>query len=164
LGEIGGKITFTNSDGDKEDLADLADKSATHFTTTPTPPYKVGDIWTDGSFLYRCITKRLQGDSFHSEDWEDATEYDNTKTVIDGGLVTSGTIQVAGDDTNIKAGVTGTGTTDSSPRFWAGDTYGNRASAPFRVLQSGVLYALNAIIEDYQRNCWSIWNIANTWK
>jgi hypothetical protein len=91
--------------------------------------------------------QKASRDSFHSEDWEDATEYDNTKTVIDGGLVTSGTIQVAGDDTNIKAGVTGTGTTDSSPRFWAGDTYGNRASAPFRVLQSGVLYALNAIIE-----------------
>lgn len=145
-GVIKGKITFINSDNEYEDIADLADKSATHFTTTPVPPYKVGDIWTDGSFFYRCITKRLSGDSFHTEDWQDATEYDSTQTVIDGGLVTSGTIQVAGDAT-IKAGMTGNGTDETSVRFWAGDTYGNRGTAPFRVLQNGVVYALNAVIQ-----------------
>ncbi len=145
-GTIKGKITFINSDNEYEDIADLADKSATHFTTTPTPPYKIGDIWTDGSFFYRCITKRLAGDDFHTEDWEDATEYDSTQTVIDGGLVTSGTIQVAGDST-IKAGMTGNGTDETSVRFWAGDTYGNRGTAPFRVLQNGVVYALNAVIQ-----------------
>jgi hypothetical protein len=144
-GVIKGKISFVNSDNEYEDMADLADKSATHFTTPPTPPYKVGDIWTNGSFFYRCITKRLVGDDFHTEDWEDATEYDSTQTTIDGGLVTSGTIQVAGDAT-IKAGMTGNGTDETSVRFWAGDTFLNRAIAKWRVLQNGVMYAADAII------------------
>jgi len=63
--------------------------------------------------------------------------YDNTKTTIDGGLVTSGTIQVAGSASAILAGVTGYGTTPDAVRFWAGATYENRADAPFVVLQDG---------------------------
>ena len=39
-------------------------------------------------------------------DWVVAVYYDNTKTTIDGGLVTSGTIQVAGDNNSILAGMT----------------------------------------------------------
>ncbi|MFC0185984.1 hypothetical protein ACFFJX_27545 [Pseudarcicella hirudinis] len=148
LAEIGGKITFTNNDGQKELVSDLATKSTRHFTTTPITPYKIGDLWTDGSFLYRCKTARSSG-SFSSSDWEDATKYDNTKTVIDGGLVTSGTLQVAGDNSNIKAGVTGAGSSDSDVRFWAGETFLNRASAPFKVLQNGAMYAVGAVIQGF---------------
>lgn len=78
-------------------------------------------------------------------DLTDFVLYDNTKTTIDGGLVTSGTIQVAGD-TNILAGMTGNGTAASSVRFWAGGTYANRATAPFRVQQDGKMFATNAEI------------------
>jgi len=148
LGEIAGKIKFVNSNDEYEDLADLADKSVQHFvsTTLPVPPYKLKDIWSNGSFLYRCVQARVLDEEPETTDWEDATEYDNTQTVIDGGLVTSGTIQVAGDDTNIKAGMTGVGVDDTSVRYWAGDTFLNRAIAKWRVLQSGVMYAADAII------------------
>jgi hypothetical protein len=79
-------------------------------------------------------------------DWVVAVGYDNTKTVIDGGIVTSGTVQLAGSDTSIKAGITGEGTTDDSVRLWAGATQENRATAPFRVLQDGSLVASKANI------------------
>lgn len=69
---------------------------------------------------------------------------DNTVTRINGGVITSGTIQL-GDGANIKAGITGQGTPDTSVRIWAGDTYGNRATAPFRVLQDGTMITSKGI-------------------
>ena len=45
---------------------------------------------------------------------------DSTQTTIDGGIVTAGTVQLAGSDASIKAGITGEGTADTSVRFWAG--------------------------------------------
>ena len=128
---------------------DTADGKRRVFVTTPVTPYDAGDLWLrtlDGlKLIYRCVTPRATG-SYIASDWEEAVSYDNTKTVIDGGIVTSGTIQLAGDDTAIKAGITGDGTADTSVRIWAGATRGNRYSAPFRVLQSGKLYATDAEI------------------
>lgn len=128
---------------------DTADGKRRVFVATPAPPYDPGDLWLrtlDGlKLIYRCITARAAG-SFIESDWEEAVSYDNTKTVIDGGLVTSGTIQLAGDDTAIKAGITGEGTADTSVRIWAGATRANRGAAPFRVLQNGKMYATDAEI------------------
>jgi len=118
---------------------DTADGKRRVFVAEPYPPYDVGDLWTDGTDLRRCVTTRLTG-SYNPLDWNLATRYDNTKTTIDGGIVTSGRIQLAGDDFNIKAGITGQGTDDSSVRFWAGTDYGNRAVAPCRILQSGAIF------------------------
>ena len=80
-------------------------------------------------------------------DWVVAVSYDNTKTTIDGGLVTSGTIQVAGDNQSILAGMTGNGTTAASIRFWAGASFENRATAPFRVMQDGSVVMTKATVE-----------------
>ena len=108
--------------------------------------YDVGDLWVDGKELRRCVTARETG-SYMVNDWVIAVYYDNTKTTIDGGIVTSGTIQVAGDNKSILAGITGQGTTSDSIRFWAGSSFENRASAPFRVMQNGEFYATKAYIE-----------------
>ncbi|MCX7844353.1 MAG: hypothetical protein N2507_03235, partial [Candidatus Bipolaricaulota bacterium] len=70
---------------------------------------------------------------------------DNTATVIGAGLITTGRIEL-GSGTNIKAGIDGAGTSDSDIRFWAGASYSNRASAPFRVTQGGALIATSATI------------------
>ena len=70
---------------------------------------------------------------------------DNTLTTINGGLITSGTIQL-GDGSSVKAGITGEGTADTSVRIWAGATKSGRASAPFRVTQAGKMYATDAEI------------------
>ena len=128
---------------------DTADGKRQAFVTQPKPPYDIGDLWltggkTDG-ILKRCITKRTSG-SYVANDWVEAVYYDNTQTTIDGGIVTAGTVQLAGSDASIKAGITGEGTADTSVRFWAGASKGNRATAPFRVLQDGSFVATKGTI------------------
>ena len=115
---------------------DTADGKRQVFVATPKTPYDVGDLWLDGKVLRRCATARASG-AFVAGDWVLGVAYDNTKTTIDGGLVTSGTIQVAGSASAILAGMTGYGTTPDAVRFWAGATYENRADAPFVVHQDG---------------------------
>ena len=124
-----------------------ADGKMQVFIDTPKVPYQKGDLWVNGTDLRRCIEPKTKDQSYNVNDWVVAVAYDNTKTVIDGGLVTSGTIQVAGNNTSILAGITGQGTTSSSVRFWAGASFENRATAPFRVLQDGSLRATKAYIE-----------------
>lgn len=150
-GEIGGNIKFVSTDGSIKDVSDLeamiGDENKV-YTTQPTPPYKKGDIWVDGKVLRKCNVTRTTGD-YVAADWVEAVEYDNTQTVINGGIVTSGTVQLAGNDSTIKAGITGEGISETSVRFWAGATKANRASAPFRVLQDGSMYASKGIFAGY---------------
>lgn len=141
-GEIGGRVMFT-SNGQRKSLDEFGSEVSRQvasrsrvFATQPTPPYDAGDIWVDGKVLRRCATARASG-AYVAGDWVLGVAYDNTKTTIDGGLVTSGTIQVAGSASAILAGVTGYGTTPDAVRFWAGATYENRADAPFVVHQDG---------------------------
>ncbi|MCP9611303.1 phage tail protein [Coprobacter tertius] len=150
-GEIGGNIKFVSSDGSIKDVADLEEMIGDNnkvYTAQPIPPYKKGDIWVDGKVLRKCNVTRTTG-NFVASDWVEAVEYDNTQTVINGGIVTSGTVQLAGNDSTIKAGITGEGTSETSVRFWAGATKANRASAPFRVLQDGSMYTSKGIFAGY---------------
>ena len=126
---------------------DTADGKRRVFVATPTVPYDVGDLWVDGKELRRCITARTESQTYIANDWVIAVYYDNTKTTIDGGIVTSGTIQVAGDNQSILAGITGNGTAASSIRFWAGASFENRATAPFRVQQDGSVVMEKAIVK-----------------
>lgn len=126
---------------------DTADGKRRVFVSTPTVPYDVGDLWVDGKELRRCITRKTSTQSYNVNDWVIAVYYDNTKTTIDGGIVTSGTIQVAGDNNSILAGITGNGTEASSIRFWAGASFENRATAPFRVQQDGSVVMTKATVE-----------------
>lgn len=125
---------------------DTADGKRTVFVAEPKPPYQIGDLWVDGKELRRCVTARSSG-TYVATDWAIAVYYDNTKTTIDGGIVTSGTIQVAGDKKYILAGITGKGSSGDSIRFWAGTTFENRSIAPFRVQQNGKVYMKDAVVE-----------------
>lgn len=55
---------------------DTADGKRRVFTSTPTPPYDVGDLWTQGSTgdLMRCRTARARG-NYNFSDWILATKY-----------------------------------------------------------------------------------------
>lgn len=125
---------------------DTADGKRRVFVAKPYPPYDVGDLWVDGQELRRCITARSSG-SWNTNDWVVAVYYDNTQTTIDGGIVTSGTIQVAGDNKSILAGITGNGTASDSIRFWAGASFENRKTAPFRVMQDGSVVMSKAQVD-----------------
>ena len=128
-------------------FGNIPDASKMFMSVTPQPPYAVGDIWLNGGVFLKCITaKPNSSDIFSDADWDDAGIYDNTQTVIDGGIVTSGRLQLAGDSQHIVAGITGQGTADTSIRFWAGASYENRARAPFRVNQKGDAVMTNADI------------------
>lgn len=69
---------------------DTADRKRRVFTSQPTPPYDLGDLWAnatypfDGSLfkddLLRCFTPKAKGESFSISDWDLATKYtDDTK-------------------------------------------------------------------------------------
>ena len=64
-----------------------ADSKAKVFTSTPTTPYKVGDLWTAGPSgdVMRCKVARASG-SYTASDWEKASKYtDDTKAnAVDG--------------------------------------------------------------------------------
>jgi hypothetical protein len=70
---------------------------------------------------------------------------DQTSTVINGGLVTTGTISF-NDGSVTKAGMTAQGSGDANVRIWAGNTYANRASAAFRVTQGGAVTCSNITV------------------
>lgn len=62
------------------DAKDTADGKRRVFVAQPTPPYDVGDLWTDGTNLYVCKTARAAG-SFVVGDFELATDYTTEETV-----------------------------------------------------------------------------------
>lgn len=143
------------TDADAMQAKTIAEGKNTVFLTQPSN-YKTGDLWvlqsptTVNGTLYNAgevLTATSNGTTYNAAHWTKKVYYDHTKTVIDGGIVTSGTIQLAGDNNNILAGITGNGTASTSIRIWAGSTYENRATAPFRVTQAGTMYATDAIIE-----------------
>lgn len=151
LGEIGGNIKFASTDGSMKDVADLEKLIGDGndvFTEQPVPPYKKGDLWVNGKVILKSKVSRESG-NYVAADWVDAVEYDNTKTAIDGGIVTSGTIQLAGDDSTIKAGATGEGTDEASVRFWAGSPKADKEKAPYRVLQDGSIYASKGVFSGF---------------
>ncbi|MBD2753759.1 hypothetical protein [Spirosoma validum] len=118
------------------------DGKVTHFSATPYPPYEIGDLWTQGAGggLLRSIANKAAGQAFAMIDWVVAVNYDNTQTAINGGIVTSGTIQLAGSDGSIQAGITGVDRSAAKTRIWAGASFENRDIAPFMVRQSGEVF------------------------
>lgn len=166
-GEISGRIKFSSGNYDNEieanistavaaansaqeaavNAASLAVTKKRHFTSQPIPPYNIGDLWSNGINLYRCIRERSSG-NYVSGDWQLATSYDRTQTIIDGGIITTGRIEIGGG--MLGSGNSGIdGSVSSTPgqdiRFWAGASYNNRNFAPFRVTNNGDIVAQGII-------------------
>ena len=115
-----------------------------NFAVQPYPPYRVGDTWTSTNGVYVCVNERLIG-NYVVTDWELAKTYNNTKSVLDGGITTNGTIVVARGGT-VAAGLTAYSSGDDEVRIWAGTTLENRDIAPFRVTQAGALTSTSGTI------------------
>ena len=64
------------ADSDAARAQDTADAKRRVFVVTPTTPYDVGDIWTqgEGGDIMRCIESRATG-NFESSDWDKASKY-----------------------------------------------------------------------------------------
>ena len=71
-------------------------------------------------------------------------------TTVDGNVVATGTLLVGDATGNNNAGITGVVDNGSSSiRFWAGDTYANKNSAPFRVLNDGTVYMNKGVLSGW---------------
>lgn len=104
---LSGKVNTANNNAtnalNKANSANtLADSKAKVFTSTPTVPYKVGDLWVQGTNgdVMKCKTARSSG-SYTASDWEKASKYtDDTKANAVDGKVT--TLQGTVNTTNSK--------------------------------------------------------------
>jgi phage-related protein len=68
--------TWQEVDGVPDNVYDAIDGKAQIFTSTPTTPYYVGDLFTQGSTgdILVCKTERLTG-SYNVSDWQKASKY-----------------------------------------------------------------------------------------
>ena len=48
------------------------------FYAQPTVPYSPGDIWVNGSNIYRCKRGELEDGQYYFDDWVEYTQYDET--------------------------------------------------------------------------------------
>jgi len=132
-----------------------ADGKVTTFYQDGVPTSEgIGDLWVDtndSNKIYRAASAGAT--TIAAGQWvlvrQEDSPGDYTQTVIDAGVVTTGTLQVKDGAAVTKAGITGSTseTASTSVRIWAGDTYANRATAPFRVTQAGIMYATGAVID-----------------
>lgn len=67
---------WEEADGVPDNVYDAIDGKAQIFTTQPTPPYHVGDLYTQGTSgdILVCSTERLTG-SYNAADWKKAGKY-----------------------------------------------------------------------------------------
>ena len=54
---------------------DTADGKRRHFISKPTPPYDVGDQWTDEGDILTCVVSRTEGSTFVASDWQKLNKY-----------------------------------------------------------------------------------------
>ena len=77
-----------NASQSASSAASIANSKSRVFTTTPAPPYSVGDLWRDGHDVKCCIIARASG-SYNAADWAIAatdnyalTQYQDTVATI----------------------------------------------------------------------------------
>lgn len=63
---------------------DTADKKRRVFVVTPTPPYDIGDLWSQGSDgdLMKCKVAKTEGQTYSASDWEKASKYTDDSALV----------------------------------------------------------------------------------
>ena len=128
----------------EDDTAAGLDGKSKNFGSQPAPPYRLNDTWMNGTDIYICVNERLIG-NYVASDWQKASTYDNTKSILDGGVTTDGTLVVAKGGT-VAAGLTAYTSGDNGVRIWAGSDISGLNTAPFRVTQAGAMYSTSGQI------------------
>lgn len=115
-----------------------ADSKRRVFTSTPRPPYDVGDQWitygTTGGSMFICKTSRSAGSNYNPSDWQKADIDGNTQVTIDRGIVTAYGFLTFGSTAGMRA--------DGPIRLWCGGTKDNPT---FQVSNAGEVMAKTAI-------------------
>lgn len=80
-------VDVTKALSDASKAQDTADNKRRVFVTIPTPPYDVGDLWTQGSTgeILKCKVAKTSQQTYAESDWEKASKYtdDSKATEID---------------------------------------------------------------------------------
>lgn len=109
-------VDVTKALSDAAKAKDTADSKRRVFVTTPTPPYEIGDLWTQGTEgeLMRCKVTKSESQSYSAADWAKATKYTDDTTAnqaIRGIETTNSKIsEITTDVDNITARVSNTET------------------------------------------------------
>lgn len=98
-------VDVTKALADAHAAQDTADNKRRVFVSTPTPPYDVGDLWSQGSTgdLLRCRTAKTTSQSYAAADWVKASKYtdDTVATAAQNG-VNALTTRMSAAETNIS--------------------------------------------------------------
>lgn len=149
---------LTNAQNTANSANSLADSKAKVFTSTPTTPYKIGDIWTGGPSgeIMKCKVARASG-AYVASDWEKASKYtDDTKAnAVEGNLNTlSGKVTtVESKQATLEQSLDGFKTTVSSTYATKTDlstANGNISSLQNRMASAESKITDNAIISTVQ--------------
>jgi len=140
------------TDADAVAAKTLAEGKNTVFLTQPSN-YKLGDLWilnvagvfgSEQCYVGDILTAGAASVTYNAAHWSRRARfdqrYDFTKTTIDGGLITTGRIQLGGNNYGVNAGISGAEESSNAVRFWSGSTYENRTNATFKVLHNGAVY------------------------
>lgn len=114
--KVGNTWTWVElTDNELSAVQALAQSKAKVFTTTPKPPYNVGDLWLKDKELYECIVAKDANGTYAVADWQKATKY------------TDDTVAYLAQATADKAinNQTITATTDEGKEFYLPDSADN---------------------------------------
>lgn len=103
-------------------------------STAPENPVN-GQLWFNTTTGVLAIWDAV------SQEWE--ARGDNTKTQIDGGVITTGVLKLADSLGTVRAGISGSQGTGLAVRFWAGSS--DPEEAPFRVMEDGSVYCSQSL-------------------
>ena len=114
------------------------------FYEQPTVPYNVGDIWINGSKIYRCMRNETAESQFYQDDWIDYLQYNDSvatsnalrilgefKETVETEYVTKTLLETTTDTITAEVsrvqtlaeGKSATYTEQPTPPYYKGDTY-----------------------------------------
>lgn len=105
------------------------------FYTTPTTPYRVGDLWVDGTVFKKCITELLTG-AYNAAHWGLATAYEDNGgvTSIIGGTVNAAFVNAL----NVNAATINASVSIATPVITGGSIAIGTANSIFKADANGI--------------------------
>lgn len=119
-----------------EKAQDTADGKRRTFVVQPSPPYDIGDLWSqDGGDILTCVVSRAEGSIYASSDWKKLNKYtDDT--------VANEALKVAGLARNMTLQLS------NEVQVIASDAEGNIPIFPVVSTQATVMYGTQDITDD----------------
>nr|DAV21342.1 MAG TPA: tail protein [Caudoviricetes sp.] len=134
-----------------EKAQDTADGKRRTFVVQPSPPYDIGDLWSqEGGDILTCVVSRAKGSVYASSDWQKLNKYtDDTtanKALEAASLARNMTLQLSNDMQTITA-----------------DADGNIPTFPTVATAATVMYGTQDITDDCSFTITKSANITGSW-